>query len=120
MHVMRLISISTAISGMLEIKHGTPADNVSLEFWRFLRQIFPPLPGMRGSVIGAPAIRFGPRIEGILDAKCVDTVGRLTLLRARLHSETVEEFSYHTNLVFGWTALEAAVVWNDIQLTVTF
>ena len=103
---------------MLAIGHGSPPGNVTPELWGLLRQIFPPLPSMRGAVAGAPAITFGASADTILNAKCVDTAGRVTLLRARLHSETLEDFAYHMNLALGWTAVEAAVVWHDVQLSV--
>ena len=103
---------------MLAIEHESLPVNVSPELWQLLRGIFPPLPSMRGAIAGAPAITFGPRADSILNAKCVDTEGRVTLLRARLHSSTFQDFAYHTNLVFSWSALEAAVLWNDIQLSV--
>ena len=91
---------------------GAPSEYLAL-----LRQIFPPPPSMERAIAGAPPIKFGAHVDEVLNAKNFDAGSRLMLLRIRLHTSTIKEFTYHANQAFGWTALECEVLWYDMHFS---
>ena len=48
----------------------------------------------------------------------VSDIDRLVILRIRVHTWSVKEFSVQMNLALGWSVLESQLLWGKIELPV--
>lgn len=80
-----------------------------------LRQIVR-MPTAMGSNSRYPAVNFGPYFDNLFMSNGYDARNVLLLLQACVHANSLESFTHHVGLLFGWPTRDAALLWDNMEL----
>ncbi|TFK79318.1 hypothetical protein K466DRAFT_606238 [Polyporus arcularius HHB13444] len=81
-----------------------------------LAQVVLPLPSMGDmKPRGFYPVTFGAKADKLLASRGVSEADVWKVLAARVHSPTMEAFSYHMGMVLQWSPLESKLLWEAIR-----